>query len=70
MVGKLIAFVFICNRFVGINATDINVAAGRYSPGQEPPLETGLEVCLLLKVKSMQCALGSLPSGVFIDCNH
>ena len=44
MISKLIVFVFVCNRFVGINATDINVAAGRYSPGQEPPLETGLEV--------------------------
>lgn len=35
--------VLIRNRFVGINATDINVAAGRYSPGKKPPIDTGLE---------------------------
>ncbi|XP_065068706.1 prostaglandin reductase-3-like [Rhopilema esculentum] len=35
--------VLVKNRFVGINATDVNVAAGRYSPSRKPPLETGLE---------------------------
>ncbi len=37
-------------RFLGINATDVNVAAGRYSPGQQPPLETGLEASTLSKI--------------------
>eukprot|EP00794_Sanderia_malayensis_P015839 gene15839-17435_t len=35
--------VLVKSRYVGINATDVNVAAGRYSPGKNPPLETGLE---------------------------
>lgn len=34
-------------RYVGINATDINHSAGRYNPGQSPPLEAGLEVRVL-----------------------
>lgn len=36
-------------RYAGINATDINVTAGRYAPGQETPFDVGLEgivVCL------------------------
>ena len=32
------------SRYVGINATEINHSAGRYHPGQSPPLEAGLEV--------------------------
>ncbi|XP_073246646.1 prostaglandin reductase-3-like [Porites lutea] len=31
------------NRYVGINATEINHSAGRYHPAQSPPLEAGLE---------------------------
>ncbi|KAJ7390945.1 Prostaglandin reductase 3 [Desmophyllum pertusum] len=31
------------SRYVGINATDINHSAGRYHPGQSPPLDAGLE---------------------------
>ena len=37
------------SRYVGINATEINHSAGRYHPGQTPPLEAGLEV----RVKKM-----------------
>ena len=32
------------HRFLGVNATDINHSAGRYNPGQPPPLNAGLEV--------------------------
>ena len=30
-------------RYAGINASDINWTAGRYTPGLEPPFDTGLE---------------------------
>ena len=30
-------------RYAGINASDINVTAGRYSPGIQPPFDTGME---------------------------
>ncbi len=48
--GELRENVMIFFRFLGINATDVNVAAGRYSPGQQPPLETGLEASTLGKI--------------------
>ena len=35
--------VLVRNRFVGINATDINITAGRYSRDTSPPQELGLE---------------------------
>lgn len=38
---------FICNsvnRFVGINASDINYTAGRYDPNKKPPFPVGFEV--------------------------
>lgn len=35
--------VLVRNRFVGINASDINVTAGRYSRDTSPPQELGLE---------------------------
>jgi NADPH-dependent curcumin reductase CurA len=31
------------NKYAGINASDINLTAGVYSPGVQPPLDTGLE---------------------------
>ena len=31
------------NRFVGINASDINVSAGRYNPTVKPPFDVGFE---------------------------
>ena len=36
--------IHLLSRYVGINATEINHSAGRYHPGQSPPLEAGLEV--------------------------
>ena len=36
--------IYLLSRYVGINATEINHSAGRYHPGQSPPLEAGLEV--------------------------
>lgn len=35
--------VLVRNKFVGINATDINITAGRYSRDPSPPQELGLE---------------------------
>lgn len=31
------------NKFAGVNATDVNIAAGRYTPGAKPPLDLGAE---------------------------
>ncbi len=31
------------NRIAGVNATDVNIAAGRYDPGVEPPIDLGIE---------------------------
>ena len=36
--------IHLLSRYLGINATEINHSAGRYHPGQSPPLEAGLEV--------------------------
>ncbi len=30
-------------RYAGINASDINLTAGRYTPGIKPPFDTGME---------------------------
>lgn len=31
------------NKFAGVNATDVNITAGRYAPGAKPPLDLGAE---------------------------
>lgn len=31
------------NKYAGINASDVNLTAGRYTPGVQPPFDTGLE---------------------------
>ncbi len=33
----------VCNKYAGINASDINWTAGRYLPGLQPPFDTGFE---------------------------
>ncbi len=35
--------VVIRNRYAGVNATDVNITAGRYTPGAEPPIDLGAE---------------------------
>lgn len=35
--------VLIRNRFAGVNATDVNITAGRYTPGARPPIDLGAE---------------------------
>ena len=35
--------VLIRNVYAGINATDVNITAGRYQPGAKPPIELGAE---------------------------
>lgn len=35
--------VLVRNRFVGVNASDINFTAGKYSPGVSPPFDAGFE---------------------------
>lgn len=32
------------NRFAGVNATDVNIAAGLYTPGTPPPIDLGAEM--------------------------
>ena len=32
------------NLYAGVNATDVNVTTGSYTPGQQPPIDLGLEV--------------------------
>lgn len=31
------------NRYAGVNATDVNISAGMYNPGKQPPLDMGTE---------------------------
>ena len=35
--------VVIRNKFAGVNATDVNITAGRYQPGTRPPIDLGAE---------------------------
>jgi hypothetical protein len=35
--------VIVRNRYAGVNATDVNIAAGRYTPDAEPPIDLGAE---------------------------
>ena len=35
--------VLIRNRVVGVNASDVNYSAGKYSPGTPPPFDAGFE---------------------------
>lgn len=32
------------NRFAGVNATDVNISAGTYTPGAQPPIDLGAEM--------------------------
>ncbi len=32
------------NRFAGVNATDVNISAGGYTPGAQPPIDLGAEM--------------------------
>lgn len=70
------------NRYVGINATDINHSAGRYDPGKSPPLDAGLEGIAEVVLAGDNCtnfhvgqAVSYLKSGAFseymtIPSNH
>ncbi|WP_022834733.1 zinc-binding dehydrogenase [Salisaeta longa] len=35
--------VLVRNRYAGVNATDVNITAGRYTPGVRPPIDLGAE---------------------------
>ncbi len=35
--------ILVRNLIAGVNATDVNIAAGRYDPGAKPPLDLGIE---------------------------
>lgn len=35
--------ILIRNLYAGVNATDVNITAGRYAPGAQPPLDLGAE---------------------------
>jgi len=74
--------VLVKNRYVGINATDINHSAGRYHPGQSPPLDAGLEGVGEVVLTGEKCshfpigsAVGYIKYGTFseymtIPSNH
>ena len=32
------------NRYAGVNATDVNISAGLYTPGATPPIDLGAEI--------------------------
>ncbi len=36
--------VVVRNLYAGVNATDINVTAGSYTPGKEPPIDLGMDI--------------------------
>ncbi|XP_068717355.1 prostaglandin reductase-3-like isoform X2 [Montipora capricornis] len=62
------------NRYVGINATDINHSAGRYDPGKSPPLDAGLEGIGEVILTGEKCtnfsigqAVGYLKNGTFAE---
>ncbi|XP_068674820.1 prostaglandin reductase-3-like isoform X2 [Montipora foliosa] len=62
------------NRYVGINATDINHSAGRYDPGKSPPLDAGLEGIGEVILTGEKCtnfsigqAVGYLKNGTFSE---
>ncbi|GAB4522648.1 MAG: hypothetical protein OHK0046_35510 [Anaerolineae bacterium] len=35
--------IIIRNRYAGVNATDVNITTGSYTPGQQPPIDLGVE---------------------------
>lgn len=35
--------ILVRNRCAGVNATDVNISAGRYTPGAQPPIDLGAE---------------------------
>src|SRR5690606_16594455 len=35
--------IIVKNCFAGVNATDVNVSAGGYTPGKQPPIDLGIE---------------------------
>lgn len=41
--------VLIKNVYAGVNATDVNITAGRYQPGARPPIELGAEAAGIVK---------------------
>lgn len=42
-------YTFKLDRYVGINASDVNYSAGRYDPSIQPPFDAGFEVwCIFI----------------------
>ena len=35
--------ILVRNRCAGVNAIDVNISAGRYTPGAQPPIDLGAE---------------------------
>ena len=52
------------NLYAGVNATDINVTAGTYTPGTEPPIDLGLDI--LGEVVAVGENVSHLPIGSHI----
>jgi len=43
--------VLLKNLYAGVNASDINMTAGRYGTDGKPPFDIGVEVCHLNRLK-------------------
>ena len=54
--------VLVRNRVAGVNASDVNVAAGRYNPGEKPPLALGFEAAgeVIAVGDGVELAIGDL----------
>jgi len=36
--------ILVKTHYAGVNATDVNISAGTYTPGKQPPIDLGAEV--------------------------
>ena len=50
LVDPLSDQILIKNIYVGINATDLNITAGRYFPHDPPPYSLGIEASYIFKM--------------------
>lgn len=63
--------IIVRNRFAGVNATDVNISAGSYTPGAKPPIDLGVEAVgeivavgsEVTKFKVGDCALTFITGG-------
>ena len=67
---------FVRTHYVGINASDVNASAGRYTPGAKPPFEIGFEAVGVVTAVgstaasrgySVGCSVAVIKIGTFAD---